>query len=102
MLAAAVRQGITVGERVPIPDHLIPDDAKVEMEAKIAAGYFSRGQYNTALDEVKQALILKPGMREAINLRGRGILIGRHAGQLDGQWQLVLRGSGHAAGAWAG
>ena len=38
---ALVRQGITVGERVPIPDHLIPDDAKVEMEAKIAAGYFS-------------------------------------------------------------
>lgn len=38
---ALVRQGITIGERVPIPDHLIPDDAKVEMEAKIAAGYFS-------------------------------------------------------------
>ncbi|MGL1138550.1 hypothetical protein ACSIJM_23930, partial [Vibrio parahaemolyticus] len=33
---ALVRQGITIGERVPIPDHLIPDDAKVEMEAKIA------------------------------------------------------------------
>ena len=38
---ALVRQGITVGELVPIPYHLIPDDAKVEMEAKIAAGYFS-------------------------------------------------------------
>jgi hypothetical protein len=26
---------------VPIPDELIPDDAKVEMEAKKAAGYFT-------------------------------------------------------------
>ena len=33
--------GIAIGERVPIPDELIPDDAKVEMEAKKAAGYFT-------------------------------------------------------------
>lgn len=33
--------GIEVGERVPIPDELIPPDASVEMEAKKAAGYFS-------------------------------------------------------------
>jgi GTP cyclohydrolase II len=38
---ALVRQGIEVVERVPIPDDLIPDDAKVEMEAKKAAGYFT-------------------------------------------------------------
>jgi GTP cyclohydrolase II len=38
---ALVRQGISIGERVPIPAHLVPDDANVEMEAKIAAGYFS-------------------------------------------------------------
>lgn len=35
-----VSQGITVGERVPIPDDLIPPDAQVEMDAKKAAGYF--------------------------------------------------------------
>jgi hypothetical protein len=29
---------------VPIPDELIPDDARVEMDAKTAAGYFSEGQ----------------------------------------------------------
>ncbi|RYE98623.1 MAG: hypothetical protein EOO78_16165, partial [Oxalobacteraceae bacterium] len=28
-------------ERVPIPDELIPADARVEMDAKVAAGYFS-------------------------------------------------------------
>ena len=33
--------GIEVVERVPIPDELIPADARVEMDAKKAAGYFS-------------------------------------------------------------
>ena len=34
-------RGIKIGERVPIPDELIPADAKVEMDAKKAAGYFT-------------------------------------------------------------
>ncbi|HWP19385.1 MAG TPA: GTP cyclohydrolase II [Burkholderiaceae bacterium] len=38
---ALTAQGIEVVERVPIPDELIPADAKVEMDAKKAAGYFS-------------------------------------------------------------
>ena len=38
---ALVEQGIEVIERVPIPDDLIPADARVEMDAKKAAGYFS-------------------------------------------------------------
>ena len=38
---AITGSGIEVGERVRIPDELIPDDAKVEMDAKIAAGYFT-------------------------------------------------------------
>ncbi len=37
---ALASQGIEIGERIPIPDDLIPEDAKVEMEAKKAAGYF--------------------------------------------------------------
>ncbi|RKH50097.1 GTP cyclohydrolase II [Corallococcus sp. AB050B] len=40
---AIVRSGIEILERVPIPDGLIPADARVEMEAKKAAGYFTRG-----------------------------------------------------------
>jgi GTP cyclohydrolase II len=36
--------GIAIGERVNIPDELIPADAKVEMDAKIAAGYFTPGE----------------------------------------------------------
>jgi GTP cyclohydrolase II len=37
-----VRSGIEVVERVEIPDELIPIDAKVEMEAKKAAGYYTK------------------------------------------------------------
>ncbi|HNW63487.1 MAG TPA: GTP cyclohydrolase II [Piscinibacter sp.] len=40
---AITGSGIEVGERVKIPDELVPADAKVEIEAKIAAGYFTDG-----------------------------------------------------------
>ncbi|MCG5258931.1 GTP cyclohydrolase II [Cupriavidus gilardii] len=39
---ALVAQGIEVVEQVPIPDALIPADARVEIDAKVAAGYFTR------------------------------------------------------------
>ncbi len=38
---ALTESGIEIGERVPIPDDLVPPDASVEMEAKKAAGYFT-------------------------------------------------------------
>jgi GTP cyclohydrolase II len=38
---ALVGQGVEVGERVAIPDALIPSDARVEMDAKKAAGYYA-------------------------------------------------------------
>jgi GTP cyclohydrolase II len=38
---ALIRQGIEIVQRVPIPDDRIPEDARVEMDAKKAAGYFS-------------------------------------------------------------
>jgi GTP cyclohydrolase II len=40
---AVVRAGIQIVERVAIPDELIPPDARVEMDAKKAAGYFTEG-----------------------------------------------------------
>jgi GTP cyclohydrolase II len=40
---AITGSGIEVGERVNIPDELIPEDARVEMDAKMAAGYFTPG-----------------------------------------------------------
>lgn len=39
---AIVKSGIEVVNRVDIPDNLIPADAQVEMEAKKAAGYFTK------------------------------------------------------------
>jgi GTP cyclohydrolase II len=38
---AMVRSGIEIVERIPIPDDMIPEDARVEMDAKKAAGYFT-------------------------------------------------------------
>jgi GTP cyclohydrolase II len=51
---AIVGSGIEVGERVDIPDELIPPDARVEMDAKIAAGYFTPGPVPGA-QELKRA-----------------------------------------------
>jgi GTP cyclohydrolase II len=51
---AITGSGIEVGERVPIPDALIPADAKVEMEAKIAAGYFTDGSVPSEAEALAQ------------------------------------------------
>ena len=40
---AITGSGIEVGERVDLPDALIPADARVEIDAKMAAGYFTPG-----------------------------------------------------------
>ncbi|MGV0742962.1 GTP cyclohydrolase II [Mycolicibacterium sp. XJ870] len=51
---AITGSGIEVGERVNIPDDLIPADARVEIDAKMAAGYFTPGPVPGA-DELKIA-----------------------------------------------
>ena len=38
---AIVDQGIIIHERVPIPEKLIPEDSRVEIDAKIYAGYYT-------------------------------------------------------------
>ena len=47
---ALAKAGVKVIERVEIPDYLIPADASVEMEAKKAAGYFSKKEKPTKKD----------------------------------------------------
>ena len=54
---AIVNQGIPIYERVPIPEALIPDDSRVEIDAKIYAGYFTNEKV--------------PTMEELIQVRGR-------------------------------
>lgn len=52
---AITQSGIEIVERVPIPEELIPPDARVEIEAKKAAGYYTEGEVlsTVALGEVK-------------------------------------------------
>lgn len=45
---AIVGSDIEVGERVKLPDELIPADARVEMDAKKAAGYYCDGEVTDA------------------------------------------------------
>jgi GTP cyclohydrolase II len=47
---AITGSGIEVGERIKIPDELVPADARVEIDAKIAAGYFTDGAVPTAAE----------------------------------------------------
>ncbi|KAK7910996.1 hypothetical protein PG985_013477 [Apiospora marii] len=49
---AIVGQGIPIHERVELPNELIPDDSRVEIDAKITAGYFTSGHRMTE-DELK-------------------------------------------------
>ncbi|WP_108662692.1 GTP cyclohydrolase II [Acuticoccus kandeliae] len=50
---AIVNSGIEIGERVSIPDELIPADAMVEIEAKKAAGYYSESGASSDLKSVQ-------------------------------------------------
>jgi GTP cyclohydrolase II len=47
---AIVNSGIEVVNRISIPEALIPKDAQVEMEAKKAAGYFTKDKIKTGDD----------------------------------------------------
>jgi type IV pilus assembly protein PilF len=49
-----------------------PSDAekRAAVRLELAGGYFSRGQFSTALDEIRLALAAKPDMGAAYNMRG--------------------------------
>lgn len=68
------------------------NDRRAAVRLELAGGYFGRGQYETALDEVKQALAAKPDMPEAINLRSLIFAaMGEYALAEDGFKQLIAR-----------
>ncbi|KAG1724283.1 GTP cyclohydrolase N terminal-domain-containing protein [Suillus occidentalis] len=50
---AIVQSGIPILKRYDLPEHLIPPDSRVEIDAKIAAGYFTSGKPITEQDLVK-------------------------------------------------
>jgi type IV pilus assembly protein PilF len=73
LAAGCVQTGGT--QRKPDSDTGIasdPSDAekRAAVRLELAGGYFSRGQFNTALDEIKLALAAKPDMGAAHNMRG--------------------------------
>ncbi|KEQ76230.1 GTP cyclohydrolase-like protein II [Aureobasidium namibiae CBS 147.97] len=47
----SMSNGIPIHERVELPDEMIPADSRVEIDAKIAAGYFTNGNVMT-MDEL--------------------------------------------------
>ncbi|OBZ68838.1 Uracil-regulated protein 1 [Grifola frondosa] len=50
---AIVQSGIPIINRYDIPEHLLPPDSRVEIDAKIASGYFTTGKQITEADLVK-------------------------------------------------
>jgi GTP cyclohydrolase II len=56
---AITASGIAVDARIKLPDALVPADARVELEAKIAAGYFTDGSV--------------PSAEELARVKGRGL-----------------------------
>jgi type IV pilus assembly protein PilF len=45
-------------------------ERRARVRVELASAYFARGQTETALDEIKQALAAKPDFADAFNLRG--------------------------------
>jgi len=58
------------GRQIRTESDQTDSDRRAKVRLELAEGYFSRGQYNTALDEVKLAFAAKPDMIEGYNLRG--------------------------------
>jgi type IV pilus assembly protein PilF len=58
------------GQEIRTESDQTDTDRRARARFELATAYFSRGQMEVALDEVKQALAARPNMAEAYNLRG--------------------------------
>ncbi|MFG6487155.1 type IV pilus biogenesis/stability protein PilW [Roseateles sp. BYS78W] len=72
LLAACASNGAapTADREIKTDSDRTDADRRAAIHLELAQGYFSRGQFPTALDSLKLALQAKPDMREAVNLRG--------------------------------
>jgi type IV pilus assembly protein PilF len=73
MAAACVQTGAV--QRNAVDDAGIDSDPsnaekRAAVRLELAGGYFSRGQFDTALNEIRQALAAKPDLGPAYNMRG--------------------------------
>jgi type IV pilus assembly protein PilF len=64
------QNGQPVAKKNTMPTDPKEIDRLANIHMELAGGYFSRGQTNDALDEVKQALVVKPGLPGAYELSG--------------------------------
>ena len=65
---AIVDQGIPIHERVPIPDDMIPADSRVEIDAKIQAGYCKFYAFPHVIRMVQSFQMLEPWFRLATKI----------------------------------
>ena len=74
VLGAACVQTSTGSRSFDGSDRSSTDPADAEKRASVrlelAGGYYSRGQFDTALDQIKLALVAKPDFGAAYNMRG--------------------------------
>lgn len=70
LLSGCAGTGPSAGREIKTDSDQTDVDRRAGIRLELAQGYFSRGQFTTALDELKLALQAKPDMREAVNLRG--------------------------------
>jgi len=73
MLVACAQQGSQPGASASEPrtaSDQTDADRRAATRLELASLYFSRGQYETALDEVKQALAVRPDLVAAHSMRG--------------------------------
>lgn len=74
LAGCAHNQGVssaTSGKADIVTESDEPDTRRrARLRLELASGYFSQGQTNVALDELKQALVADPNFAEAYNLRG--------------------------------
>ncbi len=70
LLAACASSGTAANREIKTDSDQTDLDRRAGIRLELAQGYFTRGQYSTALDEIKLALQSKPNMREAMDLRG--------------------------------
>jgi type IV pilus assembly protein PilF len=70
LLAGCVQDGVAPATVSRTASDQSDADRRAAPRMELASLYFSRGQYETALDEVKQAIAARPDLGAAYNLRG--------------------------------
>ena len=92
LLAGCANNASSSGEVTPVTaSDQTSADKRAHYRLELAAGYFARGQNETALDEVKQALAASPNSADAYNLRGLILAAMGDAGLAEDSFRRALQ-----------